>query len=252
MIPANTTFVLIRGLMRESRHWGIFPKLLQQQFPDATILTPDIPGNGRLCQQTTPSSIQCITEQLRQQINVDESIVLIGISMGGMIAIDWMTRFPFEIKSAVLINTSARPLSAFYQRLRWQIYPDIVSMFWLTRSAQEKKILELTSNYYRDNISLLNKWCSWQQQYPVSAKNAGNQLLTAARFSIQHKPWQPLLVVTSVADRLVDYRCSLTLHQHWNTAYAQHTSAGHDLALDEPDWLTKQIRQWIDTNPGFD
>lgn len=249
MNPANTTFVLIRGLMRESRHWGEFPIVLQQQFPNATILTPDIPGNGRLHHQTTPNTIQGITEQIRQHINVNEPVVLIGISMGGMIAIDWMTRFPVDIKSAVLINTSARPLSAFYRRLRWQTYPDIAKMLWLSRSEQEKKILELTSNHHRDNDSLLNQWCLWQQQYPVSPKNAGNQLLAAARFSIQYTPQQPLLVATSTADRLVDYRCSLALHRHWNTAYAQHTSAGHDLTLDDPDWLVNQLQQWIYTNP---
>ncbi len=250
MIPANTTFVLIRGLLRESRHWGKFPSLLQQQFPKATILTPDIPGNGRLHQQRTPGSIQGMTQQLRQQITIDESIVLVGISMGGMIAIDWATRFPDDINAAVLINTSARPLSACYQRLRWQIYPEIITMLRLDRNAQEKKILELISNHHRDNSSMLKNWHLWQQQYPVSAANAVRQLLASARFSIQGKPQQPLLIITSSADRLVDYHCSLALHHRWQTAYAQHDSAGHDLTLDDPDWTTSQIQQWIKTDHG--
>ncbi|MCH9697486.1 MAG: alpha/beta hydrolase [Gammaproteobacteria bacterium] len=246
-MPDNTTFILIRGLMRESRHWAEFPSILQQQFPLATILTPDIPGNGRLHQQTTPNSIHGITQQLRQHIKTEESIVLVGISMGGMIAIDWATRFPDDINAAVLINTSIRPLSAFYRRLRWQIYPEIINMLWLDRKAQEKTILELTSNHHRNNGCLLKNWYSWQQQYPVTAGNAGRQLLASARFSIQDKPRQPLLIVTSSADRLVDYHCSLTLHRHWQTAYAQHDSAGHDLTLDDPDWTASQIKQWIQT-----
>ena len=28
-------FVLIRGLLREARHWGIFTEYLQQQFPSS-------------------------------------------------------------------------------------------------------------------------------------------------------------------------------------------------------------------------
>lgn len=247
MIPANICFVLIRGLMRESRHWDIFPTILQQQFRDATILTPDIPGNGQLCHQTTPSSIQEITNQLRHQIKIDEPTVLAGISMGGMIAIDWATRFPDEINSAVLINTSARPLSAFYQRLRWQIYPEIIKMLILDPYAREKKILELTSNHHRDHASLLTSWHTWQQQFHVTAGNAGRQLLASSRFTIQDKPPQPLLIITSSADRVVDYHCSLALSQRWQTAYAQHDSAGHDLTLDDPDWAVGQIHQWIDT-----
>ncbi|MDP1550162.1 MAG: alpha/beta hydrolase, partial [Nitrosomonas sp.] len=76
------------------------------------------------------------------------------------------------------------------------------------------------------------------------------QFLAAAKFSVTDKPQQPLLVVTSRADRLVDYRCSLKLAQILETDYEQHETAGHDLPLDETEWLAHVIKQWFALQTG--
>ncbi|MGG7056490.1 alpha/beta fold hydrolase, partial [Nitrosomonas sp. ANs5] len=76
-------FVLIRGLLREATHWGCFTGKLQQQFPSATIMTPDIPGNGRMYQVTSPSTIAAMTEALREQVPISRPLRLIALSMGG-------------------------------------------------------------------------------------------------------------------------------------------------------------------------
>lgn len=240
-------FVLIRGMLREARHWGNFADYFRQRFPNATILTPDLPGNGRFCRQNSPDSIAAMTEALRRQIDDKPPLHLVAISMGGMIALDWMTRYPQEIASAVLINTSARKLSPFYRRLRWQVYPTVLKMLFRSKAGRERDILALTSNRYRNDGELLNTWRRWQQQYPVSSASARRQLTAAAKFQLPAKPGQPILIVASEADRLVDYRCSLELHQLWQTDYRRHPTAGHDLPLDEPLWLAETLEQWFDT-----
>ena len=238
-------FVLIRGLVREARHWGIFPDILQKQFPSTNILTPDIPGNGWLHDITSPKTIADMTEALRRQIPVRNQLKLIALSMGGMIAIDWMTRYPEEIHFAVLVNTSVRPFSPFYHRLRWKIYPKMLKMIFRSPHKKEADILVLTSNRHSYDRELLEFWRQWQQQYPVSTASARNQFCAAAKFYVTTKPQQPILIVTSKADRLVDCRCSLRLRRSWKTDYAQHDTAGHDLPLDEPVWLADAIGQWV-------
>ncbi len=64
----KSCFVLIRGLLREQRHWDEFTQSLTQQFPDTEILTLDILGNGGLYQQTSPNTIEGLTEALRSQL----------------------------------------------------------------------------------------------------------------------------------------------------------------------------------------
>ena len=240
-------FVLLRGLWREARHWGKFTDQLQQQFPAARISTPNIPVNGLRHRETSPDTIAAMTGALRQQINSNHPIRLIALSMGGMIAIDWMTRYPAEIEAAVLINTSTRPLSPFYHRLRWMAYPHVLPLIFHSAAQRESGILRLTSNRHQHDKKLLESWQQWQRQNPVAPTSARNQFLAAMKFSVTTKPQQSLLVVTSRADQLVDYRCSQKLTQTWNTDYVEHESAGHDLPLDEPEWLAQNIRHWFDT-----
>lgn len=242
--PAH--FVLLRGLWREARHWGEFPGHLQQQFPGALISMPDIPGNGLRNQEISPDTIAGMTDALRQQVDLRQPVRLIALSMGGMIAIDWMTRYPAEIEAAVLINTSAKPLSPFYHRLRWAAYAHVLHLLFHSRAEREADILRLTSNHHSQDGKLLENWRQWQRQNPVSPANARNQLLAAMKFSVTAQPNQPVLVVTSRADRLVDYRCSRRLAQTWNADYVEHESAGHDLPLDEPECLVQRIKQWSD------
>ena len=238
-------FVLIRGILREARHWGEFPELLQKQYPNALILTPDIPGNGSLNHLTSPNTIAGMTDALRCQMPGDTPLHLIGLSMGGMIAIDWMDRYPEQISSAILINTSLGNLSPFYQRLRWQKYPKIIKLLLMTRREREPLMLALTSNSHGHDRKLITDWQQWQQENPVSAKSAKNQLLASATLSINSIPGQPVLIVSSSADRLVDYRCSLKLQQSWHKDYQQHKTAGHDLPLDEPCWLITIMSRWF-------
>ncbi|NOT83808.1 MAG: alpha/beta hydrolase [Methylococcaceae bacterium] len=248
--PPKTPLLLIRGLMREQRHWGDFIRVLQLQFPLADIITLDLPGNGHLYESASPKTIADMTEALRQQLTPLQRaspLNLIALSMGGMIAIDWMARYPKEIATGVLINTSVGHYAPFYQRLRWQNYLIFLKMGWQSPAQREQAILGLTSNFERDNAELLKNWQCWQQQYPVSGENAFNQLLASALFNPIKKPLHPLLIITSTADHLVDYYCSVRLHQAWQTAFAQHDTAGHDLPLDDPLWVSQMIKNWLDS-----
>ncbi len=241
----NVHFVLIRGLLRDARHWGIFVDHLQQHFPTARISTPDIPGNGSRYQSTSPDTIAGMTDDLRQQIGSGMPVNLIGLSMGGMIAMDWMARYPDEIKAAVLINTSLRSCSAFYQRLRWQIYPDLFEMIFHSTQTREIDILRLTSNHFFDDLVLQQKWQLWQRQSPISFRSAKNQLLAAMKFALTGKPHHKILVLASRGDRLVNYHCSMAIARQWSAECILHPTAGHDLPLDQPVWLGQTIKAWL-------
>ncbi len=248
MTKNNYCFLLIRGLLREQRHWGGFNRALQNQFPEAKILMLDIPGNGLLNQQTSPDSIHALTESLRQQLAKHPPLTLISLSMGGMIALDWMNRYADEIDSAILINSSISNFSPFFHRLQCKNYPAIIRMLFQKPVDREKSILSMTSNKQADNLLLLDQWRQWQKQNPVSSTSAINQLKAAASFSVQTKPQHPVLLLCSQTDRLVNHRCSLTMQHHWQTDCRIHESAGHDLPLDDPRWVINETTRWLKKN----
>lgn len=248
MSKPNAPIILLRGLTREQRHWGEFVPLLQQQLPDTAIYTPDIPGNGSLFLSSSPTTISGMTAALRQQRQAygpTTGVHLVALSMGGMIALDWMTRYPQEIHSAVLINCSLRGLAPFYRRLRWQNYLRLLRLCLQAGAQREQTLLQLTANLRATDTDTLHHWQQWQKQYPVSLRNTLRQLLAAARFRPTAAPIKPLLILAAQQDRLVDYRCSLRLQQTWQAPLHLHPSAGHDLALDDPHWLSQEIQTWL-------
>ena len=236
-------WVLLRGLMREKRHWGDFPKLLQQRFPEDQIICIDWPGNGALHQQRSLSSIGDMAGYLRQTLIQQGHIApyhIIAVSLGAMVAVEWARLAPQEIAHATLINTSLNPINPFYHRLRPQNYTRLLSMLLSKTARQERLILQLTSETHPP--ATLAQWIDFQQQYPVSRSNIVRQLWAAATYRTDSTPPAiALQLLSSRHDRLVDMQCSLTLATHWGTEHAIHPSAGHDLPLDDPAWVISHL-----------
>ncbi|WP_050478071.1 alpha/beta fold hydrolase [Herbaspirillum rhizosphaerae] len=244
-------WILLRGLMRETRHWGEFPQMLSEHFPGAGIVMLDLPGNGSLHRQRSPSHVQEMTEACRRQLagrGVAPPFNLLALSLGAMVACDWSTRYPEEIGRAVLINTSLRPFSPFYQRLRPRNYPALLKLALgnSDAAARERTILRLTSNRHTP-ASLLSEWMRYAREHPVAPENALRQLLAAMRYHAPRQaPRAPVLILSGKADRLVNTRCSAALASRWQAPLRVHDTAGHDLTLDEPAWVAQQIHAWAD------
>jgi len=243
-----TTWVLLRGLMRDQRYWGDFTLQLQQTLPPARIVALDFAGNGahyRLASAVSVADmLSFCREQLRAQ-GLPPPYRVFALSLGAMVAVEWCARHPEEIEAGVLVNTSMRPFSRFYHRLRWQNYPALLAALCGGAAWREALILRLTSRNRALHDGVLAQWLQWQRGQPVSARNALRQLLAAARYRAPTTaPTPPLLVLASARDALVDCRCSQALVQAWNVAYCVHPDAGHDLPLDDGSWAAQKAAAW--------
>ncbi|PHV50558.1 alpha/beta hydrolase [Janthinobacterium sp. BJB301] len=250
-MSGSSTWVLLRGLMREQRHWGSFPATLARTLPGASIVTPDLPGNGTRHGEDSATRVAAMVEDCRRELlarGIPAPYHLLALSLGGMVAVEWAHRYPQEIARCVLINTSMRPYSPFYRRLRWQNYGALLRQLLLgDQSSQEALILRLTSRRHgQGNPALLADWLRFQQEYPVSRRNALRQLLSAARYRapLIHPP-MPVLVMAGAQDLLVDHRCSQRLARAWQADCLIHRDAGHDLPLDEGEWLAQSVARWL-------
>lgn len=239
----DNSVLLIRGLTREQRHWGAFKPLLQAAVP-YPVLSYDFAGTGQLYQQTSACTISALRQSVRQQWLAAKpagKVHLVAISLGGMLAADWAQHYPQEVASLVLINSSAKGLSAFYQRLNWRNYPAIAAALCYSRSQRERLILRLTSHTALTQPQLLADWQRWQQQSPVSVGNALRQLWAASRFLVSAKPGCTTMLIRSLGDKLVSPQCSQALAEHWQAPLLSHPWGGHDLPLDDAPWLVQQL-----------
>lgn len=248
-----STWVLLRGLMREARHWGDFPAQFQKITGAQNVVTLDFPGNGQLHRQASPSSVAEMAESCRTQLERlghRPPYNVLALSLGAMVAEAWSERYPQELDRMVLINTSLAPYNPFYQRMRPRNYPGLLRfLVFNSIPARERSVLHITSNKQRtvqQRTALLEQWESYAGECPVSRANILRQLRAAATFhAAPLPPPVPVLLLSGLQDNLVNAKCSLTLAQRWNSPIRLHPTAGHDIPLDDGEWVAQQVKEWL-------
>ncbi|MCO5141721.1 MAG: alpha/beta hydrolase [Oligoflexia bacterium] len=241
-------WILLRGLIRESAHWMGFEKLLQQSYPNDKVHCLDLPGTGEYFQLTSPKKVSEYVNFLKDKSsqNIKEKII-IGISFGGMISIEWINQYPDFFHKAFIINSSFSNISPFYHRLRPDNYISILKLF-LQRSiqTQEETIFKMTVNLKNNSNQIVSDWLKIQEKHPVSKKSAFNQLLASSKYRLPtNKPQTPIIVLGTTADRLVHSQCSLEFAKKWDLKKYIHSEAGHDLSLDAPEWILECIKREV-------
>jgi pimeloyl-ACP methyl ester carboxylesterase len=251
-----TTWIFLRGLTRESSHWGDFPQVFQQAMPQARIHTVDLPGNGQRHRERSACSVAGMVEACREALireQIATPVHLLAMSLGAMVAAQWAHEAPDEVAAGVLINTSVRPFSPFHHRLQPHNYPTLLQLV-LSGAAPldiEREVLRMTSNRPEQHERVLQAWLDVRTQRPVSTRNALRQVLAAATYRAPTQaPRVPLLLLVSENDRLVSPRCSRALADAWTCPIDLHPLAGHDLPLDDPQWVAQAVKTWLAQMPA--
>lgn len=247
------TWVLLRGLIREQRHWESFPAILATRLPPGSrVVMLDLPGNGVHCSEPSALHIADAVDALRRDLaaqQVQGPYSLLALSLGAMTAFEWMSRYPGEVERAVLANTSLSALSPVWHRLRPANWLGIVRHgLFGSPEARERLILGITTNLVPDREVYVRRWVAYAAGRPVSARNAVVQLLSAALYRRPaNSPACPVLVLNGAGDRLVDPRCSDRVAAAFGLPLERHPAAGHDLSLDAPDWVAERVAAFART-----
>lgn len=239
-----THWLFLRGLARESGHWQGFIDDCQSQL-GWHCQGLDLPGFGSEYRRPSPLSIAEIRRDLQQRLALptSQALGIVAMSLGGMVALDWLAAEPERIHRAVLINTSSSA-NPPWQRLQPSALP------WLLRALcaqqatqQERASLNMVSNRRAEDVELLKLHCALRAAHPARKRNVLRQLWAASRFRCPralHYP-QRLTLLASRGDRMVSWHCSAALAKKLEAPLSLHPSAGHDLVLDDPDWLLRQF-----------
>lgn len=245
-------WILLRGLGREAEHWGDFPKRLAHAFPGSAIRCLDLPGTGKFYRDTAPTTIpemvSFLREQVREELGAGRPTYLCAISLGGMVAAEWLRQAPGDFRAAVWINTSLRGMSPFYRRLSPGAW---LTLFRALRErngeTRERLILRMVTNDSARLDPFCARFARALEQRPIRRETALRQLLAAARYRApQTPPSVPVLLLNSLGDRLAHPSCSATIARKWNLPLETHATAGHDLPLEDPEWVIDRIVHWLE------
>lgn len=251
-------FYLIRGLSRESGHWGDFVTIFESQFPNASITLMDLPGFGVFNSCNSPLSIKKIVDFLKFNylIDKDEDNYLVASSLGGIVALDWITRFQDDFRGLVIMNTSFNSICTFSERVRKKSKLDIIKIFLSSKiESKERLTLNINTNFPELHLKTLSEWVEIQKIRKVKRKNVLFQSiagLTYKPISIFRKT--SILTLASKKDKLVCESCFEKVNQFLGGKLVWNENAGHCIPLDDPYWVLNEIVIWIknlDDNEDF-
>lgn len=251
--PKN--WLILRGLIREQRHWGSFLQMMKEKNPGATILALDHPGIGTESNRQAPTRVSAMVEDLRERflkaqqntsnLNITDWGIF-GVSLGGMVVLEWAEMFPGDFKVFVAANTSASNASKLLDRFRAQNLKTLAKITFETDPViKEKHILTMTTQLSEPQV--LQK-ASEQALFALPKKKftetALRQLLAASKFKLVPKNFKPntrLVFLVSEYDQLVSPRCTENIAKLLNAPLHIHKGSNHDITTDAPEWVADKL-----------
>ena len=108
---------------------------------------------------------------------------------------------------------------------------------------KEKKVAALV-NARKLSAAELKERAGFHLDRPMSLSNTLRQLVSAATIPMpKFSEKTHLIVVRSLGDKLCRPECSERLARHYRATLQTHPTAGHDLPVDEPQWLVDRLKE---------
>jgi len=242
-MPKN--WIFLRGLARETRHWGEFPQMFQESFPNTHHYVLEIPGVGKKVEDLAPLSLERYADLLREQwleLKQEHSGPwgVLAISMGAMIAMNWSDRYRDDFKRGVFINSSAGNLSTLKERFSPDAMKMVVQLFFKEDyQERERAILNLTTKKLLITDKIIKEYASYSEQYPIKRSNFLRQIYAASKFKVPKTLNYSPIILNGQLDSLASPKCSDILAEHFQVSVFRDCESGHDLPLDNPQWILK-------------
>ena len=243
-------WLLLRGLAREQRHWGGFVDILANSLPGDVIHRLDLPGAGTEYRRLTPWSVPEIAEDVRARwlgLRAEHAGPwgLLGISLGGMVALAWCGLHGDDFERVVVVNSSIGDLSPPWHRMSLGVFAGVVRSLG-SRSAvdRERRVLAMTTRMFTDVDTRAREWAGYMDDRPMRRVNVVRQLLAASRFRAPAAIRTPMLVLSGARDSLTNPACPRAIATRYAAPIEIHPEAGHDLSTDDPVWMAERVRCW--------
>jgi pimeloyl-ACP methyl ester carboxylesterase len=242
-MTAPVHWLLLRGLVRERRHWGEFPTQLAART-GGSVLSLDLPGVGTERHRPAPTTITGMVTDLRERFQAQRDggrWRIFAPSLGGMVAMTWAEQHPGDFEEVAICNSSAHGLARPLERLSPEAIRTIfLGLFSTDPQVRERRVLDLISNTDGGRAQL-DRFVAISREAPVPPAVLFRQLLAASGAKAPSSLPVPVLVLCSNGDRLCSPTLSRRLAERLGGRLAIHPHGGHDLPLDDPGWVLDRL-----------
>lgn len=234
--PTKLPIVLLRGLGRSSGFWLEFSEKLAEH---GDVVCIDLLGTGLSRSDWGRGSIQAFAADVEHTLKGlgYSAVYFVGISLGGMVALELSARSEAVKKLAVLASSSR---GVGEQRIRPRA---LIRLLWSLRSGvpSNKELAPFLVSYetLSQRPDLPEVWDQLWRKEGFKTLPVVRQLLAAAFFDARPalaKIQVPILFMVSKADGLVPWRNTLRLwerSQHCRLVVLE--NYGHDFPTEAPD-----------------
>ncbi|WP_188836214.1 alpha/beta fold hydrolase [Flexivirga endophytica] len=269
-------FVLVHGLGGSWANWAdVMPSLAER----GRVVALDLGGHGLTRTSPEQSTVTANLQLLRRFVLStceDRPAVVVGNSMGGLLAAQLAALDKRAVAGAVLIDPAIPPtpvgrpdpmvlvgfgISAMPvvgprmlagQGKRVPVEKQVEFTMRLVTSDFDRISPELYKLHLDEALQRPDRVGNTDAQYLSATKSLLWQLFRRGRFAQQmHRIIQPTLLLHGAQDRLVHVRTARALaaaHPHWT--YVEGADKGHTPMLDHPEWVADEILRWADSHPA--
>jgi len=235
---SGPTIMLVHGLGSDAKHWLPVARNLAR---DHRVVFVELPGHG-LAPMTTPFTLEQATLSLERAIEQEspEPIVLVGHSVGGLVATSAALRLPKRVRSLVLVESALAPqmtrgesdtLLAMLDR-DWAGTLHSVYASFGRDSAQGEVLWAEASQVDRASM---RAWIAVTLSADLTAEAAGLEMPVLAVLS--PRSWEPIETWAHASEALglarIPHLKAVRIHD-----------CGHFVMLDQPRALADAIRRF--------
>lgn len=245
------TIVLLRGLARWSAHWlGFEDLVIKQGF---RVVTIDNRGFGksagtRIGKGTT---IHELADDVAQIISRESpaGAHIVGLSLGGMVGLALAAMKPQLVCSLMLVNSSVggSGIARLSSKAMLAIVRVLLSGSYGYGSLSQALLSPNAGDETRKRLAAA--WKKIDRDAKVPLKGLWRQLAAARTFNglVEMSAIScPVTILRCDQDQFVDPRNSDFIHKMISQSeLVRHANAGHELAVDDPEWFVEQIKATV-------
>ncbi len=248
---SGTPLVLLHG-------WGLHSGVWQSILPELNkrfhCYAVDMPGHGESQAGNSKSfDLNNMREVLHLLINSIESdnIILAGWSLGGLVAMDYLSYFPVKIKKLILITANA----CFCKQPDWPYALDatVLDSFAQQLEQDYKKTVDkfmalqmFGTDDYKNSLKVLKSSIASRPEPSMQALRSGLGILkkTDLREKLQTLS-QSTLMISGEHDRLMPYQAADAMQVLFSNAQSTMIKgAGHAPFISHPDEFIQAINEF--------
>jgi len=237
--------LFIHGWAMNSSVWTDIAEALMNDYPQKLIRAVDLPGYGA-SEYEQNSTSEALAKAL-EPLLIGKQTILIAWSMGGLIALDLVTRKQCDIRQLILVSSTP----CFVQNTHWQyaVKADVFESFAQSLKKDYKQTLKrfvmiqaMGSHTARADIKVLQRQLLLRGEPDLKALEAGIALLLYEdkRQALKEIDDCPISLISGTKDSLINDQGQQQLAQQNNISLFAIEAAGHAPFISHPK-IFKQI-----------